>query len=301
MLKDTIYLSNSRLILKKTKNFILIQEFIDGKDISQEIPTEKTLNKIVIGAMALLLTLGSYWWWKSTTNTNQQPFLALTYENKSYGIEMQYPDNWQLEAIADPFGTIAKFIPTNSQYSSSFSQTRASLGQHSQASPLGGFPDLKELAFAPDGVLKDTAAHNAGSDRFPSSGNPLALAKLYPKGQLYPKGLGVARQVSIIVDDISSNTSLDDYTNSAVSRILEFSPDAEIIDNSLIDLGDISGHKVIYTTKYTESNLPLKYLQFWTLKGSHAYIITYVAEEDKYQNSLEIVQQTMLKSFTINN
>ncbi len=53
-------------------------------------------------------------------------------------------------------------------------QTRASLGQHSQASPLGGSPDLKELAFAPDGVLKDTAApsgrasqaHNAGSDRY---------------------------------------------------------------------------------------------------------------------------------------
>ncbi len=48
-------------------------------------------------------------------------------------------------------------------------QTRASLGQHSQASPLGGFPDLKELAFAPDG--------DAGSDRFPSSGNPSGVAR----------------------------------------------------------------------------------------------------------------------------
>ncbi len=195
----------------------------------KKLPQKKTFNKIFIRAITLLLTLGAYWWWKSTTNTNQQPFLALTYENKSYGIEMQYPDNWRLEAVADPFGTIAKFIPTNSQSSSSFSQ------------------------------------------------------------------------VSIIVDNISSNTSLADYTNSAVSRILEFSPDAEIIDNSLIDLGNISGHKVIYTTKDPESNLPLKYLQFLTLKGANAYIITYVAEEDKYKDSLEIFQETMLKSFTINN
>ncbi len=200
-----------------------------AKVLVKKLLQKKTFNKIVIGAITLLLTLGSYWWWKSKTHTNQQPFLALTYENKNYGIEIQYPDNWRLEAVADPFGTIAKFIPTNSQSSSSLSR------------------------------------------------------------------------VSIIVDDISSNTSLADYTNSAVSQILEFSPDAEIIDNSLIDLGDISGKKVIYTTKDPKTNLLLKYLQFWTLQGGHAYIITYVAEKDKYQDSLEIVQETMLKSFTINN
>ena len=200
-----------------------------AKILVKKLPQKKTFNKILIGGIALLLTLGSYWWWKSTTNTNQLPFLALTYENKNYGIEIQYPDNWRLEAVADPFGTIAKFIPTNSQSSSIFSQ------------------------------------------------------------------------VSIIVDDISSNTSLADYTSFAISKILKFSPDAEIIDNSLISLGDLSGHKVIYTTKDPKSNLPLKYLQVWTLKGSYAYIITYVAEKDKYQDSLEIVQETMLKSLTINN
>ena len=200
-----------------------------AKILVKKLPQKKTFNKIVIGAITLFFTLGFYWWWKSKTHTNQQPFLALTYENKNYGIEIQYPDNWRLEAVADPFGTIAKFLPTNSQSSSSFSR------------------------------------------------------------------------VSIIVDDISYNTSLADYTNSAVSQILEFSPDAEIIDNSLLDLGDISGNKIIYTTKDAESNLPLKYLQFWTLQDGHAYIITYVAEKDKYQDSLEIVQETMLKSFTINN
>lgn len=57
---------------------------------------------------ALLFALGGggYYLWQQT----QAPVI-LTYENDEYGFEIDYPDDWILEKIEDPFGTVARFYP----------------------------------------------------------------------------------------------------------------------------------------------------------------------------------------------
>ena len=85
-----------------------LQEFLNPI-----IPKPKSsLVKKILATTALLFTLGGggYYFWQQ----NQTPLL-LTYENTEYGIEIDYPDNWILEKVEDPFGTIARFYPKDSQ------------------------------------------------------------------------------------------------------------------------------------------------------------------------------------------
>ena len=45
-------------------------------------------------------------------------------------------------------------------------------------------------------------------------------------------------------------------------------------------------------------NIGLKTMQVWTLKDDKVYTITYVAEEDEYENDLQIAQR-IIESFGI--
>ncbi|MGD1919074.1 MAG: hypothetical protein ACFCAD_09365 [Pleurocapsa sp.] len=35
----------------------------------------------------------------------------MTYENTKYGFDLNYPDDWNLKTIEDPFGTVARLFP----------------------------------------------------------------------------------------------------------------------------------------------------------------------------------------------
>ena len=126
-----------------------------------------------IAAAALLLTIGGgYFYFKNL----QEPLVSLsTYENTDYGIEIDYPDNWILEKVNDPFGTVAIFYAKTSE------------------------------------------------------------------GQLLPF------IVTIEVENIESNVSLDEYTTSNISKITENFPGAKIITSQVTTLGTRSAHQVIYT------------------------------------------------------
>ncbi len=68
---------------------------------------------ITIGIVLLCsLSGGVYYYFNKSRDT---PVLPLTYENIDYGIQMEYPDNWELEKIEDPFGAVARFYPRQSQ------------------------------------------------------------------------------------------------------------------------------------------------------------------------------------------
>ena len=76
--------------------------------INPSLKPKSSLTKKIIATTALLFTLGGggYYLWQQ----NQAPVI-LTYENIEHGIEVDYPDDWILEKVEDPFGTIARLYP----------------------------------------------------------------------------------------------------------------------------------------------------------------------------------------------
>jgi eukaryotic-like serine/threonine-protein kinase len=181
------------------------------------------LVKKTVVATALLFTLGGSGYYVWQQNTKVSP---LTYENADYGIEMEYPDNWELEKIEDPFGTIARFYPQKERQED------------------------------------------------------------------------VPAEVTIeVVEKIESNTSLDEYTSSAIGKITKYLPEAKIIDSQAIKLENQPAHQIIYTGK--DRDVINKYLQVWILKKDRVYIMTYVAPEDKYQDFIETVEKMIIPSLTI--
>jgi eukaryotic-like serine/threonine-protein kinase len=189
-------------------------------------PKFALVKKAVI-ATALLFTLGGsgyggYYFWEQNIKV-----LPLTYENADYGIEMEYPDNWELEKIEDPFGTIARFYPQKEQQED------------------------------------------------------------------------VSTEVTIEVEKIGSNTSLDEYTRGAIGKITKYLPEAKIIDSQEIKLENQPAHQIIYTGKNRDRNVTKKYLQVWILEKDRAYIMTYVAPEDKYQDFIETVEEMIIPSLTL--
>ncbi|MEM6613422.1 MAG: serine/threonine-protein kinase [Cyanobacteria bacterium P01_C01_bin.72] len=96
----------------------------------------------------------------------------------------------------------------------------------------------------------------------------------------------------------SDAESLDDYTTNSVYEITQL-PKAKIIDSRPVKVAGSDGHKVVYTLVDANSGLEQKYLQFWTLRNSLVYAITYEAAIDDYPNFVGTVQQDMIGSLEI--
>ena len=177
--------------------------------------------KKIVATTALLLALGGggYYIWRQ----NRTPLL-LTYENSEYGIDLDYPDNWILEKIEDPF-TLARFYPQKSQ--------------------------------------------------------------------------GKDVRVTLEAVKVEANSSLDEYTNIAISQILKYLPSAKIIDSQQIKLDGKLAHRVIYTGKDKDTSSTNKYLQVWYKEADTVPVLTYVAPEEKYQDFVETVEHTIINSLFV--
>ncbi|AFY31662.1 hypothetical protein [Calothrix sp. PCC 7507] len=71
---------------------------------------------------------------------------------------------------------------------------------------------------------------------------------------------------------------------------------AKIINTNEKNVANKIGEELVYIGKNGENNL--KNLQVFTLKGGKAYVITYTAKIDNYNDFREIAE-TMIKSFEI--
>ena len=83
------------------------------------------------------------------------------------------------------------------------------------------------------------------------------------------------------------NMSLEQYTITQIDSI-----EGEILESNVTTLGNLPAHEIVFT------NIGLKTMQVWTLKDDKVYTITYVAEEDEYENDLQIAQR-IIESFGI--
>ncbi len=104
-------------------------------------------------------------------------------------------------------------------------------------------------------------------------------------------------RVSVLVENLSSDMSLAQYTDESIAEIERLS-DPNVGQAREINLGAEEARQVVYSGH--ENGKPVKRMQTWSVKNERAYIITYTARPDSYDQYLPTIEK-MIKSFeTIN-
>jgi eukaryotic-like serine/threonine-protein kinase len=94
--------------------------------------------------------------------------------------------------------------------------------------------------------------------------------------------------VSVFVENLVSDTSLNEYTTESIAEIKQFS-DPNITNAKLTTLGSYEGRSVIYQGK--DRGIVVKRMQIWMVFDSRAYTITYTAQPEHYEKFLPIVKR----------
>jgi eukaryotic-like serine/threonine-protein kinase len=106
--------------------------------------------------------------------------------------------------------------------------------------------------------------------------------------------------ISIRVENLTNQqTTLPEYTKSAISEITKYHKNAKVVESSAITLAKKPANLVVYTGK-DENGMPIKNLEAWTIDRGKAYILTYKAEPKQYYAFLQTVM-TMINSFELSN
>ncbi|GAX41803.1 serine/threonine protein kinase [Tolypothrix sp. NIES-4075] len=101
-------------------------------------------------------------------------------------------------------------------------------------------------------------------------------------------------KLTISVEDFSG--TLEDFSDTSTKDIIRHLVKAQIQKPSETTLANKAAYKLIYTGQDGENNL--KSMQLFTLRGDKAYVITYTAAIDNYNDFIQTAQ-TMIKSFEI--
>ena len=99
----------------------------------------------------------------------------------------------------------------------------------------------------------------------------------------------LAKNLKIQVKNLPfHNITLEEYTNTQINPTEEI-----LLESNTTTLAGIPGYKIVFTNM-----VGLKTMQVWTIKDDKAYIITYVAKEEDYENDLQVAEK-MIDSFEI--
>lgn len=102
-------------------------------------------------------------------------------------------------------------------------------------------------------------------------------------------------QVSVLVEDLSRDLSLSEYTKQSLAEIKQLS-DPNIGAAQVVAMGAHEGRQIIYQGE--ENGNPVQRMQTWSVNGNRAYVITYTALPDSFNDYLPTVEE-MIKSFEI--
>ena len=115
--------------------------------------------------------------------------------------------------------------------------------------------------------------------------NPATASKVTFLSPLENSADKFQEEVNVSIEDLPEPMKLEEYSKSALKEIKDYLPDAKIDAASATTLANRPGYEVVFTGK--DGSLILKRRQVWVLKNNQAYIITYTAEEGKYENFLK--------------
>lgn len=103
--------------------------------------------------------------------------------------------------------------------------------------------------------------------------------------------------LGVSTEDLSKQPmTLEEYTTLSLKNLNQFVTDAKILDSSATTLDGNSAHKVVYTAK--QGQYTLKFMQVYTIKDNTAYVLSYIAEINKFNDFLDTAQE-MIDSFKI--
>jgi PsbP-like protein len=102
--------------------------------------------------------------------------------------------------------------------------------------------------------------------------------------------------VRLVINTISNNTALSNFTGAALASYLELYPDLELIELSSTNLTNnaIPAYKLVASLKQEG----LDFMQIFAIKEDTVYTILYTSEKTKYSTYLPVVEN-MINSFEV--
>ncbi len=102
--------------------------------------------------------------------------------------------------------------------------------------------------------------------------------------------------MAITTEVVSSDTSLKEYSNSALNVLRTQFPSMNLLETSNSTLSAYPANQIIYT--YFVNGVELKNMQVWTIVNDMVYVITYGGTLDEFNDSLPVFHN-MVNSFRI--
>ena len=99
-----------------------------------------------------------------------------------------------------------------------------------------------------------------------------------------------------IVAGVTDPVDLDEFTDANIDEIENSFPGVTVLEKGTATVAGTSAQKVLFGLTQGEYNLRL--MQLYMIKDSKAYVLTYTAEEDAYDDFLGIAQ-IMINTFEI--
>lgn len=104
--------------------------------------------------------------------------------------------------------------------------------------------------------------------------------------------------INVMTEDLpSAAITLDQYVKASEKQIKNFITDAKVETSEGIEINGQAFHSLIYSGK--QSNMDLKFQQYFTVKDEKALILTLTTKVDTYDDYKEIGSQIM-KTFKFN-
>ncbi len=124
-----------------------------------------------------------------------------------------------------------------------------------------------------------------------SQGEPTFISPRLSPFDKAPESIAVTSEVLFPI------ITLEEFTDVAMSLLRSDFQNMKLIKSSDVTLADYPAHQIVYT--YTLEGVNLKNLQIWTVSGDRAYVLTYGALPEEFDDSLPVIQN-MIDSFVIN-
>jgi eukaryotic-like serine/threonine-protein kinase len=100
-------------------------------------------------------------------------------------------------------------------------------------------------------------------------------------------------QISVLVENLPQDIPLSEYTKVSLSEIKQLS-DPNIGEAQVVAMGANEGRQIIYQGE--ENGISVQRMQTWSVKGNRAYVITYTALPESFNDYLPTVEK-MIQSF----
>jgi hypothetical protein len=99
-----------------------------------------------------------------------------------------------------------------------------------------------------------------------------------------------------VIDSVSNNTALSNFTSATLTSYLELYPDLELIELSSTNLTSnaIPAYKLVGSRTQAGSN----FMQILAMEEDKVYSIIYSSEKSRYSTYLPIVEE-MINSFEV--